>query len=256
MRVGVKNGSLAVAVAVGGAVVVLWSNAPPRPVPTVAGIGTGATTAPPAPGGAQTADPVSLVAPLVGRQDPAAVSALIDIYGKLAGSPTALPARKLAFRALLAYPDMTIGLQAALAAIESDQTPKLKDPMWPELVQGVGQLWDAVTIEHGRDLVMTEQRPKPRDVLLESLAEVPPGKLSDVQRAALAADLIDLYPQLKAEQKPAMERALAALGGSDLVEILGRRGLADNSHLKAAVEERRAQEAAGVVAGAAKREEP
>jgi hypothetical protein len=80
--------------------------------------------------------------------------------------------------------------------------------------------------------------------LLESLAEVSPGKLSDSQRAALAADFIDLYPQLKPEQKPAVDRALAALGGSDLIEILARRGLGEVSHLKAAVEERRAQEAA------------
>lgn len=191
-----------------------------------------------------TEDPMTQVSRLVGRQDAAAVSALIDLYGKLASSPDALDARKLAFRTLLAYPNMLIGLQAALTAIASDQTPRQRDPMWPDLVQGVGSLWDSVTIQHGRDLVMMEERPKPRDVLLESLAEVPPGKLSDSQRAALAADLIDLYPGLKPEQRPAMDRALAALGSSDLVEILARRGLIEGSHLQAAVEERRAQEAA------------
>ena len=187
---------------------------------------------------------MSRVTRLVGRQDPGAISELVDLYGRLANDPNALDARKLAFRTLLSYPSMPVALEAALAAVASDQTPRQRDPMWPTLVQSVGALWDAVTIEHGRDLAMIEERPKPRDLLLESLAEVPPGKLSDTQRAALAADLIDLYPRLKPEQKPAMDRALAALGGGDLIEILARRGLAEDSHLKAAVEERKAQEAA------------
>jgi hypothetical protein len=189
-------------------------------------------------------DPLARVSALAGREDPAAVSELIDLYGKLASVPSALEARKLAFRTLLAQPNVVVALQAAMAAIASDPTPRQQDPLWPFLVQGVAALWDAVTIEHGRDLVMIEQRPKPHDVLLESLAEVPPGKLSDSQRAALAADLIDLYPRLAPEQRPAVDRALAALGGSDLIEILARRGLGESSHLQAAIQERRAQEAA------------
>jgi hypothetical protein len=184
------------------------------------------------------------VARLAGRQDPGAVSELVDLYGKLAGSPDALDARKLAIKTLLAQPDMRVGLAAVLAAVAADQTPRSQDPMWPFLVREVASLWDTVTLEHGRDLVMIEERPKPRDVLLESLAEVPPGKLSDGQRAKLAADLIDLYPRLGADQRPAVDRALAALGSSDLVEILGRRGLAEDTYLKAAIEERRAQQAA------------
>ena len=231
--------SIAAAGGIAGGVV--WLARSPAPARLTAERGSPGA---PLSGATGVADPMSRVSRLVGREDPAAVSELIELYGKLASTPGSLEARKLAFQTLLGYPNLVVGLEAGLAAIAADPTPRQQDPMWPYLVKGVAALWDAVTIEHGRDLVLIEQRPKPRDVLLESLAEVPPGKLSDSQRAALAADLIDLYPQLRPEQKPAVDRALAALGGSDLVEILARRGLGEASHLKAAVEERRAQEAA------------
>jgi hypothetical protein len=256
MRV-VWIGSIAAAAAAGVAAVaavVVWPAGPVRR-PDAAGADRRAAE-PPARGAAATEDPMRRVSRLVGRQDPAAINELIGLYGKLASSPNALDARKLAFRTLLAYPNMPIGLEAALTAVASDPTPRHRDPMWPYLVEGVASLWDAVTIEHGRDLVMLEQRPKPRDVLLESLADVSPSKLSDTQRATLAADLIDLYPRLEPDQKPAVDRALAALGGGDLVEILARRGLAEDSHLQAAVEERRAQEAARAAPHAPPASEP
>jgi hypothetical protein len=194
-------------------------------------------------------DATAQIARLAGRQDPAAASELIDLDGKLASNPSALDARKAAFHALLGQPDARVGLAAALTALAADPAPRAQDPMWPYVVQEIGRMWDGVTIQHGRDLAVLEERPKPRDVLIESLAQVPPGRLSDSQRASLAADLIDLYPRLRAEQRPAIDRELVALGGTDLVEILGRRGLADDNYLKAAVEERRAQEAARTALG-------
>ncbi|HET6149274.1 MAG TPA: hypothetical protein VFH68_17180 [Polyangia bacterium] len=248
-----KLASIVSIAAVGGIAsgVVWWTR--PTGLPNPGAERAPASSLAPGAAGASASSELALrrVSALAGQEDPAAVSELIGWYGKLASTPGSLDARKAAFRSLLAYPNMVVGLEAGLAAIAADPTPRQQDPMWPFLVQGVASLWDGVTIQHGRDLVMIEQRPKPRDVLLESLAEVPPGKLSDSQRAALAADLIDLYPQLKPEQRPAVDRALAALGGSDLIEILARRGLGDNSHLKAAIEERRAQEAARASAGPA-----
>jgi hypothetical protein len=231
--------SLAAAGGIAGGLV--WLVRPSVPAPAPVGRGFPAS---PAPRATPAADPMNRVSRLVGREDPAAVSELIELYGKLASTPGSTETRKLAFHTLLALPNPLVGLEAGLAAAAADPAPRQQDPMWAFLVKEVAALWDAVTIEHGRDLVLIEQRPKPRDILLESLAEVSPGKLSDSQRAALAADFIDLYPQLKPEQKPAVDRALAALGGSDLIEILARRGLGEVSHLKAAVEERRAQEAA------------
>jgi hypothetical protein len=194
-------------------------------------------------------DATAQIARLAGRQDPGAASELVELYGKLAGTPNALDARKAAFHALLGQPDVRVGLAAALAAIAADPATRAQDPMWPHVVQEIGRVWDGVTIQHGRDLAMLEERPKPRDVLIESLAQVPAGRLSETQRASLAADLIDLYPRLRAEQRPAIDRELVALGGTDLVEILGRRGLAEDNYLKAALEERRAQEATRAALG-------
>jgi hypothetical protein len=236
-------------VALAGAIAVLvavteWSNraGPSRPESPVA---AGA-----APASAMTVtDATARVARLASRQDPSAAGELIDLYGKLASDPRVLDARKAAFHALLGQPDVRVGLAAALTAIAADPTPRAQDPMWPYVVQEIGSLWNGLTIQHGRDLVMLEERPKPRDVLIESLAEVPPGRLSETQRASLAADLIDLYPRLRAEQRPAIDRELAALGGTDLVEILGRRGLAEDNYLKGAIEERRAQDATRAALG-------
>jgi hypothetical protein len=196
-----------------------------------------------APAAAPSAAAMGTVRALAGRHDPGAVSELVAVYGKLAEVPATLEARRLIVKSLLEHPNITVGLQAVLAAVAADTTPKQQDPMWPHLVQGVASLWDAMTVAHGRDLVMLETRPKPRNLLLESLAQVAPQKLSDVQKAALVSDLIDLYPTLTPEEKPAVDRALAALGGPDLVEILAGRGLAEGSPLKAAVEEQQALEA-------------
>ena len=243
-------------VALVGAVVALvavtwWTNRAPPARPASSPAGPVQASATSAHAGMTAADASARVARLASRQDPAAVSELIDVYGKLASNPDALDARKAAFHALLGQADVRVGLAAALTAIAADPASRAQDPMWPYLVQEIGRLWNAVTFEHGRDLVMLEERPKPRDVLIESLAEVPPGRLSETQRANLAADLIDLYPRLRPEQRPPIDRALAALGGSDLIEILGRRGLAEDNYLKAAIQERRAQETARAALGVA-----
>jgi hypothetical protein len=183
------------------------------------------------------------VAALAGRHDPGATAELVSAYATLARVPGAEEARKEVVHDLLTHPSLTVGLQALLAAVAADPTARRQDPMWPHLVRSVGAVWDAVTVAHGRDLLFLETRPKPRDLLLESLTEIAPRSLTDEQRAGLVSDLIDLYPSLTAEQRPAVDRALIALGSSDLVEILGRRGLGDGSSLKAALEEQRALEA-------------
>jgi hypothetical protein len=219
----------------------LWSGRGQTPRPVVEE-GDQATTGAALP---KTGDLMGSVSRLAARHDQLAVNELIQIYGRGASdTPEALEARRMALQALLAHPNVEVGLQAVLSAVAMDQTPKRQDPMWPHLVRGVASLWNAVTITRGRDLVMIEKRAKPREVLLESLAEVRPETLTDEQRAQLVADLIDLYPSLQPEQKPAVDRALTALGSSDLVEILGGRGLGQQSHLKAAVEEKRQLEAA------------
>src|SRR5262249_24312148 len=97
---------------------------------------------------------------LVARQDPAAANELIELYGKLASDLGALEARKAAFHALLGQPDVRVGLAAAMTALAADPAFWVQDPMWPYAVKEIGQLWNGLTIQHGRDLVMIEERPK------------------------------------------------------------------------------------------------
>lgn len=189
-------------------------------------------------------DPVAYIASLKGKEDSGSVNQLIQAYSKWSPYPETLKARRLALRTMLGHPNVGVALEAVLNAVEADQTPRDHDPMWPDLVKGVASLWDAVTFQLGRDRVYLEERPKPHDLMLESLAAIDPNKISDPQRTQLAADLIDLYPSLKPSQKPAVDRQLTAVAGTDVVDILGGRGLGENSHLKIVAEQQRAIEAA------------
>ena len=192
-------------------------------------------------------DPVAFVSRFVGKADAASMNELVQIYSKWARYPETLDARKMAVEALLAHPNINVGLEAVLAAVEADPTRKEQDPMWPHLVRNVTKLWDAVTFSTGRDRMYIEERAKPRDLLLESLMNIRGERLADDQRSQLVADFIDLYSGLKPEQKPAADRALTDLGSRDLVEILSGRGLGENSHLNVVADRNKAIEAARAI---------
>lgn len=186
------------------------------------------------------AEMLAHVSQLTQRRDSVAISELIQTYGRLASDPGSVPARQEIVKAFLSHPDHEVGVGALLKAVEGDQTPRSQDPMWPFLVSSLGSFWDANTVARGRDLVLLESRQKPKEMLIESLTHVRPETLSPEERSRLLSDLIDLYPSLGPEQKPAVDQALTVLGGTDLVEILGRRGLSDDQHLQGAAEEKRA----------------
>jgi hypothetical protein len=198
---------------------------------------------------AKLPDPMAYVRARAGRADVETVKELIGAYGKWSPREDALEARKAVIDGLLKHPDVRVGVEAVLTAVEADQTPRALDPMWPYLVQSLASVWDAVTFKFGRDLVQIESRAKPKDVLLSSLASMAETagnkKLTDSQRTELASDLIDMYPTLKPEQKPEVDKALAALAGTDVVDILAGKGLAPGStDLKAAAAQQRELQAA------------
>jgi hypothetical protein len=197
---------------------------------------------------AKTADPMAFVAERKGKADPRAVKELIDAYGKWADRPDALDARKEVIATLLAHDNVKIALEAVLAAVDADQTPRGQDPVWPYLVQSLSKTWDAMTIKLGLDRLQLETRAKPRDLMLASLTAMTSGngvaKLTDQQRAAMASDLIDLYPHLTPEQRPDVDQALGQLAGNDVVEIMSGRGIAPGAHLKAADDAQAALQAA------------
>jgi hypothetical protein len=186
-------------------------------------------------------NPMSYVTARTDTQNAANVSELITAYGVWASRSDTLAARKAIVKTLLGHANIHVGVEALLTAVDSDSTPRDQDPMWGELVSRLGNLWDAVTFRYGRDLVQIEARPKPRDLVLESLTTIRPDRLADDQKPLLASDFIDMYASLKPDQKPAVDRAMAALAGKDIVEIMAGRGLAEGSQQLQLVVERQRQ---------------
>ena len=174
-------------------------------------------------------DPMAFVEARAGRDDSQAVSDLIQAYAAWASRGDALDARRAIVKRFLEGQDLKAGVAAVFKAVALDTTPRRQDPMWRDLVTGVSGLWNAMTIAWGRDLVHIETDPKTKDLLLESLAQVSPQKIGAEQQNLLVTDLIDLYPTAAADQKPALNAAIAAMAGPDVVEILNRRGINEGS---------------------------
>lgn len=187
-------------------------------------------------------DPVAYVALRTDVANGRNLDDLVQAYGVWVSRPDARSARRNIILALLDHRDRLAGLQALLIAVDRDPTPRAKDPLWPDLVRQVGKLWDAVTLQYVRDQVLIESRPRPKDLLLESLTEIPPERVTDEQRPQLAQDLIDLYPSVAPDQKPALTKALQAMAGSDVVEILAGRALGEGQPLQAAAEKQKVVE--------------
>jgi hypothetical protein len=226
-----------VSVTVVGLAAVWWMARPGRPPP-----------APPAhtrtadPALRRAPDPLGYVRARADVNNSGNLGDLVRAYGAWVARGDALPARRAIVSTLLGHPNLQAGLESLLAAVESDQTPREHDPLWNDLVQAVAARWRSDTLRLGRDMLMLEQRPRPRDLLLESLAALRAEALRPDQRPGLASDFIDLYATLKPDQRPAVNRQLHALAGGDVVEIMNGRGLRedDQGGLRVARERRQA----------------
>jgi hypothetical protein len=181
-------------------------------------------------------DPMAYAQARAGKDDATTISELINAYAAWASRGDALEARRLIAKQFLDNPNPKVGFEALLRAVALDTTPRKQDPLWRDLVEGVTRQWNPVTYAWGRDLVHVEGSPKARDLLLESLAGVPPGKLTQDQQGLLVTDLIDLYPEAGPDQKAALDRALTAMAGSDVVQILHRQGINQGSAPLAAIQ--------------------
>src|SRR5262245_3918192 len=119
-------------------------------------------------------DPMAFVQARAARGDAAAITDLIQAYAAWASRGDALEARRQIVKHFTQNPDIKVGLQALLAAVALDTTPRPQDPLWRELVSTVSRQWNAMSISWGRDLAQTETNPRTKDLLLESLAQVDP----------------------------------------------------------------------------------
>ena len=186
-------------------------------------------------------EPLEYVRARIDTRSSTNLDQLVKAYALWRSRPDAFEARRLIVQTLLQHRSLALGLHLLLTAAEADQTPRERDPLWSTLVRSVASRWDAETFTLGRDLVQIETRPKARDLVLESLAQLSPEKLTARQRPQLASDFIDLYPGLPSDQKALVSQTLQVLAGNDVVEILAGRGLSEGDSRLEVIAERQRQ---------------
>lgn len=156
-------------------------------------------------------------------------SQIAATYGEWSGDPSALAARKLLLATLFSEADIGMKLSGVLAAVEADPTPPEKDPLWEHVATSLAALWKGDVATKAMDLVMAEQRPRARRVLISSFVEIATSErlseLTPEQRQTLTETMIDVTPNLAPGQKGEVGRALRALGGNDLADIMEGKGL-------------------------------
>jgi hypothetical protein len=158
-----------------------------------------------------------------------ATQRIVSEYRARAGDPSALSARKLLLAALFGEKDISLKLSGVLAAVEADPTPPEKDPLWEQIVRQVSELWKGEIATKGMDLVLAEARPRARRVLISSFVELATserlGELTPDQRQTLTETMLSVTPHVPDGQKGEVDRALRALGGNDLADIMAGKGL-------------------------------
>ena len=125
---------------------------------------------------------------------------------------------------LLSQGDAPTRLTMLLEAAAADPSAPDKDPLWPELVQGLAAIWQGEpTITAGLYLLFTESRPRARDAIVSSFAKVAlerTGELTPAQQQKLTEYFIDLHGRLPAFQKREVEMAARKIGGNDVANLL------------------------------------
>jgi hypothetical protein len=132
--------------------------------------------------------------------------------------------RRGAMNDLLSQGDAPTRLTMLLEAAAADPSAPDKDPLWPELVQGLSAIWQGeTTISSGMDLMFTESRPRARDAIVSSFAKLAlerTGELTPAQQQKLTEYFIDLHGRLPTFQKREVEMAARKIGGNDVADLL------------------------------------
>jgi hypothetical protein len=169
------------------------------------------------------------VARLAARGGAAAATELASAYVTWAQDPTAIEAREDILAALLAVGSVPLRLKAVLDAVAGDPTPPADDPLWTTAVDGLERTWlkAPAFVGRGQDLMLAEPRPRARQLLAMSLARAAQSglssHLSEAQRFALSADLIDVYFEPTAQSyRPDLIPGVRALTGADTALLLER----------------------------------
>ena len=154
---------------------------------------------------------------------------IVKAYGEWAGDPSALSERKLLLATLFAEQEIGKKLSGVLAAVEADPTPPEKDPLWERITKQLADLWKGDVATKALDLALVEKRPRARQAMISSFAEVATSQrlaeFTPDQKQTLTETMIDVSPHVPPSQKTEMDRALRALGGNDLADIVAGKGI-------------------------------
>jgi hypothetical protein len=152
----------------------------------------------------------------------------VEAYRDWASESQALGARKLILATFFSEENVPTKLSNVLEAVQADPTPVERDPLWKFLVEQLSEVWEGETATRGMDLMVAEQRPRAKKALIASfahLAATQKERLDEQQGQKLTEYFIDLHQNIDRGQQEEVDRALRALSGNDVVEILNGRGL-------------------------------
>jgi hypothetical protein len=159
-----------------------------------------------------------------------AIDVLSSSHADLAG-----PDRRVAMSDLLSLSDTPSKLTMLLEAAAADPTAPDKDPLWPDMVQGLSTIWRGDGINSGMDLMYVESRPRARDALVSSFAKFALERgqeLTPEQRQKLTEHFIDLHHRVPAMQQREVEAAARKIAGNDVADLMQGKGLASDDELE------------------------
>jgi hypothetical protein len=145
------------------------------------------------------------------------------------------PERRGALNDVLAQGDSPSRLTILLEAAAADPTQPDKDPLWPDLVQGLSAIFQGDAITSGMDLMLIESRPRARDAVVSSFAKLAlerSGELTPEQRQKLTEYFIDLHNKLPALQQREVETAARKIAGDDVADLMQGKGMASDDELQ------------------------
>jgi hypothetical protein len=210
-------------VAIIGASAAIWALAPASRHRTADGDRETAAAAPAVPGTARG-----------GQVDLSRLRQAIEVLSR-AHADLGGAERRGAMSDLLSQGDAPTKLTMLLEAAAADPSEPARDPLWPDLVQGLSAIWQDEVINSGMDLMFTESRPRARDAVVSSFAKLAlerGGELSPAQTQKLTEYFIDLHNKLPALQRREVEAAARKIAGNDVADLLQGRGMASDDELE------------------------
>jgi hypothetical protein len=151
----------------------------------------------------------------ISRAPGANAGKLIEAYGRWAADPGALVPRKMILDAILKQESYVAKVASLMQAVEAATLPPEEDPLWPQAVTALAEVWNPQSLKWGLDSMLAEERPRARQLLVASLTRMALServdKLTEEQRMALLYDLIDIKTRAATAVRDDIEQVIRKL---------------------------------------------